>query len=470
MTTPCGHCIGCCNSRAVANDLSIQSHASKYKFTAFTTLTFNMVSMPLATLLDVGDITYLVDYNNFDVVLGEYPLMSDSEKSKLYNQVQPVNGKCFPDNTLPYLDYYTARLFLVSLRQRIKQNRFKVFTTYLDPITHEVKQKYHYELNKYRTDEKITYYLVGEYGTKSLRPHFHILFFFDELSTLQALRYHLSKVWTYGRTDFQIATGSASSYVASYVSNNALLPKVYQSKQVRPRSKHSLFFGFRSMESNKSEIFPPSSLQTLSYSFDADGRQKTCLFTNSFIRSIYPKTLGFGSSDVRLLLQRYTVYFKVVKSYSYSSLLKAAQHIYWDICQGSFPSFLVDCGYNNTDFDIRIHGNYALSESSIYRLLLVSFKFIKLCELQNVSFVDYLHSIIVFYHKKNYIHLKELYQSLEELSESSIYSDVLKDYFDCPDSVYRSSSSYYDVLYSEQCNLFNHNIKHKTLNDINNPL
>ena len=222
MIQPCGKCFGCCNSRAVTNDLSIQSHASKYKFTAFVTLTFNMSSMPLATLIDVGDITYLVDYNSFDVVLGEFPLMSESEKSDLYNKVQPVNGKRFPVNTLPYLDYYTARLFLVSLRQRIKQKRIKQFTTFIDPVTNEVKQKYHYEINNFRTDEKITYYLVGEYGTKSLRPHFHILFFFDELRTLQAIKYHLSQVWSYGRTDFQISSGSASSYVASYVSNNAL--------------------------------------------------------------------------------------------------------------------------------------------------------------------------------------------------------------------------------------------------------
>ena len=469
MIQPCGKCYGCCNSRAVVNDLSIQSHASNYKFTAFVTLTFNMSSMPLATLLDVGDITYLVDYNSFDVVLGEFPLMSDSEKSDLYNKVQPVNGKRFPVNTLPYLDYYTARLFLVSLRQRIKQKRIKQFTTFLDPVTNEVKQKYHYEINNFRTDEKITYYLVGEYGSKSLRPHFHILFFFDQLQTYQAIKYHLSKVWSFGRTDFQIATGSASSYVASYVSNNALLPTVYQSKQVRPRSKHSLFFGFRSMESNRQTIFPPTSIQTLSYSFDADGKSKSILFSNSFLSSIYPKTLGFGSTSNRLLLQRYTILEKVVKYYPYSSLLQTAKHIYWDIFQGHFPSFLCDCGFNDNDFNPRFHSD-PLTESSIYRLLLVSSKFINLCKTLNYTYVDYLQVILDFYSKKSYFHLKELYETLEDLSHSDLYSDVLHDYFDNPDSVYLSSSSYYDVIYTETVNLFNSNIKHKVLKDITNPL
>lgn len=470
MIAPCGKCIGCSNSRAVSNDLSIQSHASKYKFTAFITLTFDMSSMPLATLFDVGDITYLVDYINYDVILGEYPLMSESEKVSLYNKVQPLNGKHFPVNTIPYLDYNTVRLFLVSLRQRIKQKRLKCFTTLIDSATGEIKQSYTYINNKYSTDEKITYYLVGEYGTKSLRPHFHILVFFDELQTLQALRYHLPKVWTYGRTDFQIATGSASSYVASYVSNNSLLPPIYQSKQIRPRAKHSLFFGFRSMENHKQAIFPPTTSTTLSYCFSADGKSKTCLFTNSFINSIYPKTLGFGTTSNRLLLQRYTVYFKVVKSYPYSSLLKASEHIYWDICQGSYPQFLVDCGFNSSDFDTRIHGKYALTQSSIYRLLLISSKFINLCHTLNYTYVDYLQLILDFYSKKSYIHLRDLYQSLQDLSGSSLYSDVLLDYFSDPDSVYSTKASYYPVLYNECVQTFNENIKHKTLNDLINPI
>ena len=456
MVQPCGHCYGCSNSRAVSNDLLIQAHSSNYRFCCFVTLTFDMQSIPLGTFIDVNDITYLVDFANYDCIIAEFPLISHDDKVKLYASCQPVNGKQFPPNTLPYLDYSLARLFIASLRQRIKQKRFKSFRK---------DGSYFYIPNNFITDEKITYYLVGEYGTKSLRPHFHLLLFFDNSDTLQALYQNVSKVWSYGRTDIQLATGSASSYVASYVSNNALLPEVYRNKQIRPRSKHSIHFGFKSMEDNKEKIQPSSPLFSLSFSFLANGKEKSCLFTNSFINTLYPKTLGFNSTDTRLLLQRYTVLNKALSIYPYSSLLKCAAHIYWDICQGSYPQFLIDCGFNASDFDFRIHGEYALKESSIYRLLLISNKFINLCKMQNYSYVDYLSVILDFYNKKSYIHLKELYNTLEDISVIPFYNDVIKDYYTDPDSVYSSSSSYYTTIYNDAVILFNNNIKHKTLND-----
>lgn len=468
MIQPCGRCYGCVNSKAASNDLLIQAHASKFRFTAFVTLTFDMEHIPLASLVDVNDITYLVDYHNFDVILGEFPFISDSEKDVLYSKVIPLNGKSFPYHTLPYLDYSLPRLFLISLRQRIKQKRSKAFTTFLTS-DNLVKQTYKYITNNFYTDEKITYYMVGEYGTNSLRPHFHFLFFFNKYETLQALRHFIPQVWTYGRTDFQIAHGSASSYLASYVSSNSLLPKIYQSKQIRPCSRHSLFFGFKTMEDNIQKIQPSSSCFSLSFDISANGKSKSCLFSPSFINSIYPKTIGFSSSSSRLLYQRYTCYLKAVREYPYASLIDVARHAYWDVFQGSIPQFLIDCGYNDTDYNPKLHDS-PLSENSIYRLLLVSSKFLNLCYTLNFSYLDYLQCILDFYNKKSYFHFKELLQSLEDLSSSSLYTDVIADYYSDPDSVYSTHSAYYDVLYNESVNLFNHNIKHKTLKDIINPI
>lgn len=41
-------------------------------------------------------------------------------------------------------------------------------------------------LSKY-SDEKIRYYIVSEYGPKTFRAHYHVLFFYDEVKTQKVM-------------------------------------------------------------------------------------------------------------------------------------------------------------------------------------------------------------------------------------------------------------------------------------------
>jgi hypothetical protein len=78
------------------------------------------------------------------------------------------------------------------------------------------------------TNEKIHYYVVGEYGPTTFRPHFHILLFHNSKELRQSIRQFVSKSWRFGDSDTQSVWSSASCYVAGYVNSTACLPDFFK--------------------------------------------------------------------------------------------------------------------------------------------------------------------------------------------------------------------------------------------------
>ena len=91
--------------------------------------------------------------------------------------------------------------------------------------------------------ETLHFYAVGEYGPVHFRPHYHILLFTNSKEVSKVLRLCHDKSLKLGRSDFQIARGGASSYVASYVNSLASAPLLYRScRAFKPRQRASLGF------------------------------------------------------------------------------------------------------------------------------------------------------------------------------------------------------------------------------------
>ena len=93
------------------------------------------------------------------------------------------------------------------------------------------------------TNEKISFYAVGEYGPVHFRPHFHILLFFNSQEIVDVLRECHNKSWKFGRSDIQCSNGGCASYVASYVNSLASAPPLYRDwetdrKSTRLNSSH----------------------------------------------------------------------------------------------------------------------------------------------------------------------------------------------------------------------------------------
>lgn len=84
--------------------------------------------------------------------------------------------------------------------------------------------------NEFIENEKIRYFVVSEYGPRTLRPHFHGLFFTDSFAISEFIRKHLYSCWKMcSKTRFECSytKGGCSNYVAQYLScfvdNNPVL-------------------------------------------------------------------------------------------------------------------------------------------------------------------------------------------------------------------------------------------------------
>lgn len=75
-----------------------------------------------------------------------------------------------------------------------------------------------------------TYFLVGEYGPTTLRPHYHALYFGLDMSSYELL----SGLWTQGFVKINSVTPGRISYVSKYSLLPTHIPEFLRKKEYRP--------------------------------------------------------------------------------------------------------------------------------------------------------------------------------------------------------------------------------------------
>ena len=269
IAVDCGQCDYCIHKRAKKASMRVKTAGSAFKYSYFVTLTYDNEHIPLMNCKvlhseyeDVvgisGDIHFGDEYHTyipvseyqcddnsmlrhifFEQVQGTVPfdreikeyspvqdnwfLSMDAIRSFIY-KTQSVDKTNYPvseqygrDNLIPFLNYVDVQNYIKRLRKHLSQ-----------------------KLGSYET---LHFYAVGEYGPVHFRPHYHILLFTNSEKVSEVLRYCHDKSWKFGRSDFQVARGGASSYVSSYVNSLSSAPLLYRScRAFKPRSRASLGF------------------------------------------------------------------------------------------------------------------------------------------------------------------------------------------------------------------------------------
>ena len=270
IAVDCGQCDYCIHKRAQKSSMRVKTAGSAFKYSYFVTLTYDNEHIPLfnCEVLDnvyddvlgiSGDTHFGYEKHSF-VPVSEYSCSDSSQLRHIFfTQVQgtiPYNRalsqyESVKDNWFLSLD--AIRSFIAKTQSSSSYgkdgllsdrygNNLIPFLNYVD-VQNYIKRLRKHLFQQLGSYETLHFYAVGEYGPVHFRPHYHILLFTNSEEVSKVLRYCHDKSWKFGRSDFQLARGGASSYVASYVNSLSSAPLLYRScRSFRPRSRASLGF------------------------------------------------------------------------------------------------------------------------------------------------------------------------------------------------------------------------------------
>lgn len=269
IAVDCGQCDYCIHKKAQKASMRVKTAGSAFKYSYFVTLTYDNEHVPLMACKvlhsdydDVigisGDIHFGNEYHKY-IPVSEYQCDDDSMLRHIFfEQVQGTvpfdreTKEYAPVRDNWFLSMDAIRSFIYKTQsvdktdypasEQYGRDNLIPFLNYAD-VQNYIKRLRKYLYKQLGSYETLHFYAVGEYGPVHFRPHYHILLFTNSEEVSKVLRYCHDKSWKFGRSDFQIARGGASSYVSSYVNSLSSAPLLYRScRAFRPRSRASLGF------------------------------------------------------------------------------------------------------------------------------------------------------------------------------------------------------------------------------------
>lgn len=294
---PCGKCAICRNRRAAHYTRLLERERESHLISFFVTLTYSNENLPLVQPELFADFKNLSspDFELYDYVSSRerdnirmtfQDFFSDDEKDK-YTQADILYFKSLFDGFggIPYASKSDIQLFLKRLNKYAHDhytNQFKNFR----------------------------YFVVSEYGSTTIRPHFHAIFFVDDYRFADQFADSVAACWKFGRVDSQPVESTACSYVAQYLNKFSDVPYVYENRALRSFflcSRNPFIGAF----SQRPEVDKEIVLQSAPATFVPKGKHSSQLVSlpleSSYQNRLFPKCPSYGSVPDSLRAQFYTI-------------------------------------------------------------------------------------------------------------------------------------------------------------------
>lgn len=272
----CGKCEACSLQKSSMRALKCKLESMSHAVTMFVTLTYSNEHVPL--MQPIFDIHPDLHEDRKVLFVDDDEIISESRLS--LSKLNDLQKKCNLGESLPYLRKRDLQLFMKRLRKH---------------------------LSKF-TDERIRYYAVGEYGPVHFRPHYHLLLWFSERETQEAIEKSIRASWQFGRIDVQVSSGNSSSYVAGYLNSSSHLPRVFKARQARPFSVHSRHLGEEILQSKKEEVYQMSAKDFVTRSITIGDTPTEFSLWRSFKAAYYPKCPKFSTRSSSECYRSYRTY------------------------------------------------------------------------------------------------------------------------------------------------------------------
>lgn len=514
MYVRCGVCPSCLAHKSNVQCAYISNMASYFKYAYFFTLTYDECFIPRVKVRIAermsGDFfdTYVPesdprlysrsDQNGYSVQF-EYITRSQCIRTSPNGKVRILDDSYTPYEFFKIFTISELQDLMIKAHGRFDPIRKQVVYPPISECTDTIPVLNAYDQNLFFkrlrfyiskfTDEKISYYLVSEYGPRTLRPHWHGILFFNSSEIAEVICDLVSKAWLLGRADCSLSRGSAAGYVASYINSFVSIPDFYKFiPQIKPRSYHSKGFGsysqfpksasLREVEQVAATFFdgisvpvndkfiqvkPSRSLERTVFPRFFDASLKDTHSCAYFYRLAYqtPYRLcryGYISIDELSSLSLYEIARRATEWY-YDYKLKLSDYGQEDI------TFLHYCRLDTLDLSYDcVHGKFYRMLSSVNRTIrfwnldgLFSY------ELENALNILFVHSQ-KYWQKRDYRTLCQYYEYQEMVPESVPYLKTVTCGID-PEPT-KESESFLSSIKSSIRKIVNGKIKHKEYNDL----
>lgn len=304
VSVPCKKCKVCHNIYTLQWQKRLEREQQYHRYCVFFTLTYNNDYIPTLRISNNNNL-YSIELKR-DHYVGKYRVLRQViEDDKIFIKQNELEDDAYL-NSVSEINY---------LRRKDIQDFMK-----------RLRSNLHYlRVHRNLEDEKIYYFIAGEYGTEHHRPHYHGLLFFDSEFTRANINELLHKSWRNGYINWSDAAKRAGGYVAKYITGSTDLPKVYENKCIKPFflcSKKHIIGSYPFSKEKSIEIIKRGI--TSEVVFDSS---KGTLVNVPFLRSIesrlFPKITGFGRVD----------------NYGRSQLYRLGKRFFENCKVGSFEEF-----------------------------------------------------------------------------------------------------------------------------------